>query len=298
MDFRTDFEQFNAKYPVTSRQVNGLTFHYRLGGNGEKAVVLLIGGLGISDAFYKHFTEFASRFTVLTFDYPYETCRNAVLADGIAALIQELGLKNVYLVGQSYGGLIAQVIAKRHPEIVSGLVLSNTGCLDADMGDEAKAFLLQMVDGLKKTVRLVKAVPMPLLKRILFRRIVREFAQCEPDERKYLTDLFAHVFKKITRRHELNMCRLMIDLENELECTKPAFTYLDKSVLLLLSEDDHTFGEPVKQALINTMPNPVVNTGIGGGHLSLLLNADEYIRTVAEFINGVAGKACCSNCSG
>jgi len=288
MDFRTDFEQFNAKYPVTSRQVNGLTFHYRLGGNGEKAVVLLIGGLGISDAFYKHFTEFASRFTVLTFDYPYETCRNAVLADGIAALIQELGLKNVYLVGQSYGGLIAQVIAKRHPEIVSGLVLSNTGCLDADMGDEAKAFLIQMVNGLKKTVPLVKAVPMPLLKRILFRRITRGFAQCEPDTRKYLTDLFSHVFNKMTRRHELNMCRLMMDLGNELERTKPVFAYLDKRVLLLLSDDDHTFGEPVKQALIGTMTNPVVNTGIGGGHLALLLNADAYIRTVAEFINSVA----------
>ena len=99
MDFQTDFEHFNETYPVKNIQINGLTFNYRLGGNGEKTIVLLVGGLEISDAFYKHFTAFAKSFTVLTFDYPAESCRNSVLADGIAELIMTLDLNEVFLVG-------------------------------------------------------------------------------------------------------------------------------------------------------------------------------------------------------
>jgi len=287
MNFQADFERFNETYPVKCKQMNGLTFNYRLGGNGEKTIVLLVGGLGISDAFYKHFTAFAKSFTVLTFDYPVESCRNSVLADGIAELIKTLGLNKVFLVGQSYGGLIAQVIAKKHPEIVAGMVLSNTGCLDADMGEDAEKFMFKMLRGLKTSVRLLKLLPMSLSKRISLNRMEKNFNQCTPDQKRFLTDLFRYVYNKLTRRHELNMCMLMMDLQNEMINTKSDFYYLDKKVLLLLSEDDHTFGDPVKQALIQLMPNPTVNSKICGGHIALLLQTELYIDTVTQFINGI-----------
>jgi len=287
MNFKADFERFDKLYPVKSKQINGLTFNYRFGGNGEKTLVLLIGGLGISDAFYNHFVAFAESFTVLTFDYPTETCRNSVLADGIAELIKSLDLKNVFLVGQSYGGLISQVIAKRHPELVSGLVLSNTGCLDSCMEEEARNYMLQMMAGLQKSIRLVRVIPMPLFRRILLKRLEKHFTLCTPDERQYMTDLFSYVLGRMTRKHELNMCRLMIDLSNETDIQKSHYTYLDKKVLLLLSEDDNTFGAPVKQALIRMMPNPVVNTGISGGHLALILKTDMFIDTVKNFVDSI-----------
>jgi len=291
MDFQTDFKTFDEKYPVRTRQVDGLTFSYRLGGNGEKTVVLLVGGFGISDVFYNHFTRLAESFTVLTFDYPPETCRNSVLADGIAALVKELGLKNVFLVGQSYEGLIAQVIAKRHPEIVSGLVLSNTGCIDAGMDEAAKNYMLQMAAELKKYIRIARVVPIKVLKKILLRKMEKQFEQYSPDERKHLTDVFTHVFGRMSREYEINMCSLMLDLENELESTGKAYSYLDGRVLLLLSEDDHTFDDSVKNSLIRTMPNPVVETKISGGHMALLVNTDLYLQTVIQFINQLENKA-------
>lgn len=287
MDFRVDFEQLNQNYPLKTKRVNGLTFNYRLGGSGEKVIVLLVGGIGFSDAFFRHFIEFAKSFTVLAFDYPLESCRNSVLADGIAELIKSLGFTKVFFVGQSYGGLIAQVIAKRHPEIVAGLVLSNTACLDANMCEEAKKPMLRMLKTLKKAILLTRLVPMSLLRKILLRRMERHLLQYTPDENKYLAELFGCMFNRLTGRHERNMCSLMLDLENELDCTKDTYSYLDKKVLLILSEDDETFGEPVKQALVNVMPNPVVNREISGGHLAVFYKTDLYINTVTQFINGI-----------
>lgn len=287
MSFQADFERFTKTFPLKTKRINGLTFNYRLGGNGEKAIALLVGGLGISDAFYNIFTGLAESFTVLTFDYPAETCRNSVLADGIIEFIRALGLNKVFLIGQSYGGLLAQVIAKRHPENVAGLVLSNTGCLDAEMSEEAKRPMLQMRESLKKSILVSRLLPVFLLRGKLLKMMDKHLQRCTPDEKQYLIDLYKFMFSKLTNRHERNMCSLMIDLENEIDIRKSDYEYLEKKVLLLLSEDDQTFGDLIKQALIEMMPNPVVNTGISGGHLALLLKTDLYVRTVTDFIDHI-----------
>lgn len=286
MNFEVEFERFNKDYPLKSKKLGELNFYYRLGGKGKEVIILLVGGLGLSDSFYKHFKEFAKNYTVLTFDYPIESDHNSVLSDGIAELVKELGLGKAFLVGQSYGGLIAQVIAKRHPEITKGLVLSNTGCLYSDMDDAAKQPMLDMMKGLKKTILLTRFIPISLLRGVFLKRMEKHFEQCTPDEKQYLEDLLRAMLLKLTNKHERHMCSLMIDLINEIDVKKSDLEYLDKMVMLLLSEDDHTFGDTVKNSLIQMMPNPIVRTDINGGHLALLLKTDFYIETVSNFING------------
>ena len=50
----------------------------------------------------------------------------AQCADDLAAIVHELGLGRVIVVGYSLGGLVAQLFARRHPGLVSGLVLCAT----------------------------------------------------------------------------------------------------------------------------------------------------------------------------
>ena len=47
-------------------------------------------------------------------------------ADLVEALVGELGLGRVVLVGLSMGGYIALAVARRHPEVLAGLVLADT----------------------------------------------------------------------------------------------------------------------------------------------------------------------------
>ena len=55
-------------------------------------------------------------------------------ADDLAAIVVELGLGPVIVVGYSLGGLVAQLFARRHPELVSGLVLCATAHNFAESG--------------------------------------------------------------------------------------------------------------------------------------------------------------------
>jgi pimeloyl-ACP methyl ester carboxylesterase len=53
--------------------------------------------------------------------FSFEGC-----ADDLAALAAELGLERVTVVGYSMGGAVAQVLARRHRELVNGVVLCAT----------------------------------------------------------------------------------------------------------------------------------------------------------------------------
>ena len=55
-------------------------------------------------------------------------------ADDLAAIVHELDLGQVIVVGYSLGGLVAQLFARRHPELVSGLVLCATAHNFAESG--------------------------------------------------------------------------------------------------------------------------------------------------------------------
>jgi 3-oxoadipate enol-lactonase len=58
-------------------------------------------------------------------------------ADDVSALIDELKLQNVIVLGYSMGGAIAQWIAKRHPEKIVGAIFCATTC---HFGPEQKTF--------------------------------------------------------------------------------------------------------------------------------------------------------------
>ena len=75
--------------------------------------------------------------------------------------------EKAWLVGQSLGGVVAQVIAFRHPEMVEGLVLSNTCSLAKNMGDEAYGHLKKMMESQKKSKKLLSVLPFSLFKLLM-----------------------------------------------------------------------------------------------------------------------------------
>jgi 3-oxoadipate enol-lactonase len=57
---------------------------------------------------------------------PAHPFRLEACADDVAAIAGQLGLSEVVPVGYSMGGLVAQLVWRRHPSLVSGLVLCST----------------------------------------------------------------------------------------------------------------------------------------------------------------------------
>lgn len=114
----------------------GVTFVRELPGPaGAPTVVLLHGWTATADLNWLHsFHELGRHFRVIALDhrghgnglrsdagFTLSAC-----ADDVAALVRTLGLGRVIVAGYSMGGPIAQLVWRRHRELVDGLVLCAT----------------------------------------------------------------------------------------------------------------------------------------------------------------------------
>ena len=100
-----------------------------------------------------------------------------------------------------------------------------------------------------------------------------------------MEELCGIVMELLTKEYERHMIDLLIDTQNHLGMTKEAFVPWDNRGLLMLSEDDTTFTQDCKDALIAVMPNPTVVTNLTGGHLALLFRLEEHVRCITEYIS-------------
>jgi 3-oxoadipate enol-lactonase len=105
------------------------------GPEGAPAVVLIHGLTMTGDLnWFGAFSELGRHFRVVAMDlrghgrgmpagwgFRLEDC-----ADDVAALVRTLGISQVIVVGYSMGGLVAQLVWRRHPALVRGLVLCST----------------------------------------------------------------------------------------------------------------------------------------------------------------------------
>ena len=125
-------------------RVDDIEMAYCRFGKGQRVFVIL-PGLSIKSvvaqeqALTQGFSLFAEDFTTYVFDRrlnlpdEYDVPR---MAQDTAKIMEALGLSGVCLFGASQGGMIAQVLAATHPELVSRLVLGSTTSCGADSAAE------------------------------------------------------------------------------------------------------------------------------------------------------------------
>jgi pimeloyl-ACP methyl ester carboxylesterase len=114
-------------------EANGTQIAFRRSGNG--APLMLLHGAEADHSMFDAFAPLlADDFTVIAYDQrdsgstknPSASYGFEELADDAAALIAALGYKRAHVFGTSFGGVIAQTLASRHPDHIDRLVLSST----------------------------------------------------------------------------------------------------------------------------------------------------------------------------
>jgi len=127
-------------------RVNGAEIYFDIEGTGlapvgpdmveKPACFVLHGGPGLDHSYFKPWlTPLADVMQLVYVDHrgtgrservALETCTIEQMADDLEALRQLLGLGKVILLGNSFGGFVAQAFAIRHPESTAKLILVTT----------------------------------------------------------------------------------------------------------------------------------------------------------------------------
>ena len=221
---------------------------------------------------------------MLTFDYQLQFGDNGEFADAVAELLRHLKEK-VWLVGQSLGGVVAQVIASRHPEVVEGLVLSNTCSLSGDMSKAGYQDLMKIIESQRKFKKWLAFLPFPLIKRMMRWAVMKKKTDgFTAQEKAAMEELCGAMMELLTKPYEQHMIDFLCDAEHYFGMTRNDFAPWEGRVLLILSEDDTTFTPACREDLIALMPSPTVVTDLTGGHLALMVRLEQYADLVTKFI--------------
>lgn len=279
MSYSQDLKSFQASHTYKNINIDGNTFKYVLSENkNSQTLVMLNGGMNTLEMWMEYVDNLAQDYQVLLFDYPQTLKTNQELVTGIHAFFNKLNIIDPIFIGASDGGMVAQIYVQKYPQEVGGLVLISTGGLDANTikSLKKKYFFAPIMLFYMKHCNYEKLKPR-LIK--LGMGHIRGESQ---EQINYARDMFETIFKDYTKEKDVHITVLLADVMNQTPVTKDDFKALEGKILLILPNQDFFSGK-MQEDLIQLMHQPEIKY-ISGGHLSTVLNVDEYVTTIRAFL--------------
>lgn len=281
-EFASDMAAFQEGHRFEHISIKGISFRYLLCGEGKTTLTLLTGGMGLAELNFSFIEKLEVHYRILTFDYPIGLDTNVDLTGAVRALLGALGIKKTVFVGESFGGYLAQIIARKYPDITEGLCLFSTAGLNANTVTSLKKKYAKIA---KPMLWVLGHVPYAWLKPTLIKASLRHITRATDEELQYMREFLTWAFKDYTGAFDVHMTSLLIDIMNQTPCRKEEFDYLKGKVLLILPDDDDTFTPQMQRELIALFEEPTVVEHISGGHLAPILQTGTYVAAIRDFVN-------------
>lgn len=258
---RRSLEKFRAAHRPRSLVVDGLRWDYRILGHGETCALILPGIHGKGELSFRLAEVLQDNYRIILPSYP-PARRMSQLADGIIAILNAENIQTAHVFGSSYGGMVAQRLARQYPGRVGRLILSATTAPNNEPLRRARMLarfaIFLLAEGLKATVR---------------RRGRSERQGCLAASAGELLSAF---------NAPTLMCRLLAAAEFLRQPPDHAGPPSD-NVLILLGERDPMFTLAERRALSSQYPQAVIHVIDKAGHF---LEAEVQAALALPFLAG------------
>lgn len=246
-------------------------------GSGAETLVLLHGLLFSHRMFDAQVAALQPHFRCVRMDFrgqgESEVTRAGydldTLADDVVALIEHLDCGPVHLLGFSMGGMVAQRVALKHPELLRSLVLMNTSAEPEPMRERPRFALLNLA---ARFLGLEKVAP-KILPLLFSERFIQD-PTCQEERERWLAMVTANDRIGVTRAVRGVVSRKSI-LERIHQIETPT---------LIIAADRDRATPPARarnmQARIDGSKLVMIE---GSGHMTTAERPDEVNRAVEDF---------------
>lgn len=271
------FMRFRREHTQQNLDINGITWEYLTCGDRQsQPLLLLTGALGTAESGWRTIAHLENdgQYRLICPYYPTDVDTMTSLADGIAQLLTHEGVASTFVVGGSYGGMLAQVFTHRHSAIVTRLVLSHTY---PPVRSRAKS--------IEPALRLFRVLPMFLLKKMLRDRMIGILpSRPSPELQLIAAQIRETVDTRLTRQAALNTFLRMMDFDLQ-DFSPTDLADWHGRTLIMLAEDDPTTPAAMRSRLVDLYPGAVLHLFKGSGHATAILESAEYLRVMQDFLH-------------
>ena len=270
--------RFRRDHPPKKVLINGVGWEYlTVGSSAGASLLFLPGALSTAESAWRTISLLEQgRYHLVIPSYPPEVDSMTGLADGAAEILRQEGIETAYVIGGSYGGMLAQVFAHRHPNFVTKLILSHTY---PPVARRAKS--------VEPALRLFRLLPMFMVKSMLRQRMIGILPPTPSPELLLITaQVREAVDTRLTRQAALSTYLRMMDFDRQVYSPNDLSGWAGKT-LIMLAEDDPTTPEAMRKNLIALYPGATVHIFKGSGHATSVLESAEYIKVMEDFLNNV-----------
>lgn len=269
---RETLRAFRASHPVQQADIDGVRWEYIASGQGEKALLILGGGLSVAETSFRHILRLEQHYRVISPSYP-PVGKMPPIANGLAGLIAREGFAKAHVFGHSLGSAVGHVLVRLRPDCVDKLVLDAFGLYTPGHVLAARLFLM---------------LPFGLLKAYYRRALRRLMARAKDDEALFYAIYTDEVIDRLhTRETLMGQFKLLMDVFDH-AAEYGTFRPVERpgQVLLVLAQDDRGFSPQERQTLIDTYPGAKQHTFASGGHLAGFSRQAEFDAVLDGFLGG------------
>ena len=243
----------------------GLTWRYYRLGTGP-VIVWLTGGLRRAALGFALLEDLSSDHTVVALDYPPMRTIDEFV-DALDTIRAVEGVERCVLVGQSYGGFLAQAYVAARPEGVEQLVLSSSGPADYGRGWLPVQYLF---------IGLVRVLPVRWVRKLLTRAALRVVTAPEADLAAW-QDAIRRTVDDLGRPDIVSHFAVPADVIRRRLVTPAAFRTWNGRAAMLVARNDPTQRPKDQTRLEALLGRPVRLVDLGDrGHTAMLADPRGY----------------------
>ena len=259
---------FQTTFPASTSRIAGADWNWRDTdrGSGRLPLIFLPGAGGTGDVFYRAAHAIGDARRVITATYPALIDVGSITA-GLAALVAEIGAKEVDIASSSLGGYVAQAFAIEHPSLVRRVLFGNTffdaSWLQAKISRDA-LLATPPEEHLARTLTQLRALP---------------------EDNAHQVDFKSTMLALVGSEQSAEMARASLAAVLSATPLRPVDLPAD-AIAILDTEDDTVVDVATRSAMRDRYGESARYTFETGGHYPSLLNPGAYAEAIgAHFGN-------------
>jgi len=277
--------RFRSTHPYRHLGVDDATWKYISCGQGDDTLWLLTGGTGIAEGMMLALAALESEYRIVSPTYPPVTTIEQ-LVEGIMTILDSEGIHSVSVLGQSFGGMLAQVIVREYPERVDRLILSHT-LTTSPLVD--RAIILERQRRNERFLRMLPFLPFGMIRLVTRKRISRLISMMNTQDRGFWKAYFHEMLSCMTKEYLIANLKWESDFFQNYMFSENDLASWPGEILILESDNDVFIDPSQRQAIRELYQQARVHTFHGTGHLTIIVNREAFVSVVRDFLANDGG---------